>query len=92
MSRNPNGTFSSLVPPLSAASTPPTDLSIPQFILDCTHPLRPIRGADSPWFIEDETGRGVSYEEVRSRTWGLANAIKGRWPSIGGSRNELSIM
>jgi hypothetical protein len=83
MSRNPDGTFSSLVAPLSGACSPPTDLTIAQFILDTTHPLRPIREADSPWFIEDETGRGVGYEEVRTRTWGLANAIRGRWADIG---------
>jgi hypothetical protein len=83
MSRNPDGTFSSLAAPLSNACLPPTDLTIAQFILDTAHPLRPIRQADSPWFIEDETGRGVGYEEVRARTWGLANAIRGRWTDIG---------
>ncbi|KAG8743208.1 hypothetical protein FRC10_000279 [Ceratobasidium sp. 414] len=82
MSRNPDGTFSSLVAPLNEACSPPTDLTIPQFILDSTHPLRPIRDADSPWLIEDGTGRGVGYEEVRARTWGLANAVKRRWPNI----------
>ncbi|QRW10785.1 AMP binding enzyme [Ceratobasidium sp. AG-Ba] len=80
MSRNPDGTFSSLAPPLSQIYSPPTDLSIAQFILDITHPLRPIRDANSPWFIEDETGRGIGYEEVRARTWGLANATRYHWP------------
>ncbi|KAB5587947.1 Acetyl-CoA synthetase [Ceratobasidium theobromae] len=83
MSRNPDGRFSSIVPPIAAAALAPTDLSIPQFILDSTHPLRPIRETKSPWFIEDEIGREIGYEEVRSRTWGLANALKARWPSIG---------
>ncbi|KAJ1302096.1 hypothetical protein OPQ81_000927 [Rhizoctonia solani] len=82
MSRNPDGSFSSLSPPIPDSYSPPTDVSIPQFFLDSTHPLRPIRGSGSPWFIEDETGRTVEFEEVRSRTWGLANGIKGRWPSI----------
>ncbi|EUC61072.1 acetyl-CoA synthetase-like protein [Rhizoctonia solani AG-3 Rhs1AP] len=82
MSRNPDGTFSPLAPPISASCSPPTDVSIPQFFLDSNHPLRPIRGSDSPWFIEDETGRTVGFEEVRSRTWGLANGIRGRWPDI----------
>ncbi|KAG9123509.1 isoleucine-tRNA ligase, partial [Ceratobasidium sp. 392] len=82
MSRNPDGTFSSLVASLDEASSPPTDSTVAQFILDSTHPLRPIRDVNSPWFIEDETGRGVGYEEVRARTWGLANAIRRRWPDI----------
>ncbi|CAE7209894.1 unnamed protein product [Rhizoctonia solani] len=82
MSRNPDGSFSPLVPPIPESCSPPTDVSIPQFFLDSTHPLKPIRGSDSPWFIEDETGRTVGFEEVRSRTWGLANGIRGRWPGI----------
>ncbi|KAG8700788.1 hypothetical protein FRC09_005752 [Ceratobasidium sp. 395] len=82
MSRNPDGTFSSLVAPLNEACMPPDDLTVAQFILDSTHPLRPTRDLGSPWFIEDETGRGVGCEEVRTRTWGLANAIKRRWPDI----------
>lgn len=82
MSRNPDGTFSSFAPPLDEACSPPTDLSIPQFILDSTHPLRPIRDANSPWFVEDETGRRVGYEEVRARTWGLANSVRRRWPDV----------
>ncbi|CUA71013.1 isoleucyl-tRNA synthetase [Rhizoctonia solani] len=81
MSRNPDGTFSPLAPPIPDSCSPRTDVSIPQFFLDSTHPLRPIRGSDSPWFIEDETGRAVGFEEVRSRTWGLANG-RGRWPDI----------
>ncbi|QRV82003.1 AMP binding enzyme [Ceratobasidium sp. AG-Ba] len=82
MSQNPDGTFSSLAPPLDQACSPPTDLTVAQFMLDATHPLRPSRDTSSPWFIEDETGRGVGYEEVRARTWGLANAVRGRWPDI----------
>ncbi|KAF8755494.1 acetyl-CoA synthetase [Rhizoctonia solani] len=76
MSLNSDGTFSSLLPPISDSCSPPTDVSIPQFFLDSTHPLRPIRSSDSPWFIEDETGRTIGFEEVRSRTWGLANVVK----------------
>ncbi|QRW12245.1 AMP binding enzyme [Ceratobasidium sp. AG-Ba] len=82
MSLNQDGTFSSLAPPLNEACSPPTDLSIAQFMLDSTHPLRPIRDANSPWLIEDETGRGIGYEEVRARTWGLANGMRRRWPHI----------
>lgn len=82
MSRNADGTFSSLVAPLTEAQYPRDDQTIPQFILDSSHPLRPGRDVNSPWFIEDETGRGIGYEEVRARVWGVANAIKGRWPDI----------
>ncbi|KAG8732721.1 hypothetical protein FRC11_011380 [Ceratobasidium sp. 423] len=82
MSRNPDGSFSSLAPPIPESCSPPTDVSIPQFFLDSTHPLKPIRDSDSPWFVEDETGRTVGFEEARSRTWGLANGVRGRWPSI----------
>lgn len=83
MSRNSDGTFSSQVPLLKDAECPSDDLTIPQFMLDSTHPLRPSRSANSPWLIEDETGRGIGFEEVRTRVWGLANAISGRWPDIG---------
>ncbi|CAE6481130.1 unnamed protein product [Rhizoctonia solani] len=82
MPRNVDGTFSSQVAPLEGADYPRDDLSIPQFMLDSTHPLRPTREANSPWFIEDETGRGIGFEEVRSRVWGLANAISRRWSDI----------
>ncbi|QRV97648.1 AMP binding enzyme [Ceratobasidium sp. AG-Ba] len=82
MSLNQDGTFSSLAPPLNEACSPPTDISIAQFMLDSAHPLRPIRDANSPWLIEDETGRGIGYEEVRTRTWGLANGMRRRWPHI----------
>ncbi|QRW06027.1 AMP binding enzyme [Ceratobasidium sp. AG-Ba] len=82
MSLNQDGTFSSLAPPLNEACSPPTNLSIAQFMLDSTHPLRPIRDANSPWLIEDETGRAIGYEEVRARTWGLANGMRRRWPHI----------
>ncbi|CAE6424517.1 unnamed protein product [Rhizoctonia solani] len=82
MSRNADGTFSSQVSPLEGVNYPRDDITIPQFMLDSTHPLRPIRDANSPWLIEDETGRGIGFEEVRSRVWGLANAISGRWADI----------
>ncbi|CAE7221755.1 unnamed protein product [Rhizoctonia solani] len=82
MSRNPDGTFSAQSAPLEGPDYPRDDLTIPQFMLDSTHSLRPIREANSPWFIEDETGRGIGFEEVRSRVWGLANAISGRWSDI----------
>jgi len=43
----------------------PDDLTIPQFFLDApAHPLRPERPANSPLFIEDATGRAISFAEV----------------------------
>lgn len=53
----------------------PDDLTLPQFILDSYHPLRPIRPSHVPWFIDDASGRGVGHEEIRSRTYGLANGL-----------------
>ncbi|KAG1784859.1 uncharacterized protein HD556DRAFT_1461201 [Suillus plorans] len=57
----------------------PDDLTLPQFILDSSHPLRPIRPSHVPWFIEDAGGRGVGHEEVRARTYGLANGLSLRF-------------
>lgn len=45
----------------------PDNLSIPQFILDTQHAIRPSRPPQSPWVIEDATSKKVGYEEVRDR-------------------------
>lgn len=61
---------------------PPDDLTLPQFILDAQHPLRQLRTDKvnkAPWLIEDETGKNYTLEEVRARTFGLANAVAKRW-------------
>lgn len=42
----------------------PDDLTLPQFILDSTHPTRPIRKEGIPWLIDDTTGRKIGFEEV----------------------------
>ena len=42
----------------------PDNLTIPQFFLDYSHPIRPIRKGGEPWMIDDETGREVGFEEV----------------------------
>ena len=42
----------------------PDDLTLPQFILDSTHPTRPIRKEGLPWLIDDTTGRKIGFEEV----------------------------
>lgn len=44
----------------------PDDLTVPQFLLDAPHPLRQIRDDNSPWLIDDVTGKAVGAEEVRA--------------------------
>jgi len=57
----------------------PDNLSVPQFILDTQHPTRPLRKDGIPWLIEDASGREVGFEELRRRSYGLANALSARW-------------
>lgn len=57
----------------------PDNLSIPQFILDAQHPTRPLRKDGIPWIIDDASGRKVGFEELRRRSYGLANALSIRW-------------
>ncbi|KAN0087717.1 hypothetical protein V8E55_006338 [Tylopilus felleus] len=57
----------------------PDDLTIPQFFLDSHHPLRPARKTGVPWLIEDATARRINLEELRTRTFGLANALHARF-------------
>ena len=81
---------------ISAALPPiPDDLSVPQFILDHPSPLRTTRPTDTPWLINDHTGRAVHHAEVRlcphlnlnltpvsqiaQRTRSLANALSIKW-------------
>jgi hypothetical protein len=42
----------------------PDDLTVAQFILDSSHPTRPVRSHEVPWLIDDKTGRKVGFEEV----------------------------
>lgn len=53
----------------------PDNLTIPQFILREIASPRPQRSSSVPFFIDDKTGRRISYEEVHKRTYGLANAL-----------------
>ncbi|KAI0672316.1 amp dependent CoA ligase [Trametes maxima] len=57
----------------------PDDLTIPQFLLDSHHPARPVLRTAQPWLVEELTGREVGSDELRARTFGLANALKVRW-------------
>ncbi|KAF9515517.1 hypothetical protein BS47DRAFT_1293743 [Hydnum rufescens UP504] len=68
--------FTSEGPPIPESSLR-DDLTLPQFILDAHHHLRPQRGYNRPWFIDYATGRQYDLEECRSRTFGLANALAG---------------
>ncbi|KAF9515516.1 hypothetical protein BS47DRAFT_1371999 [Hydnum rufescens UP504] len=68
--------FTSEDPPIPESSLR-DDLSLSQFILDTHHHLKPQRGYNRPWFIDYATGRQYDFEECRSRTFGLANALAG---------------
>jgi len=57
----------------------PTNMTIAQFFLDYQHPNRPVRPENAPWLIDNDTGRSYHLEEIRSRTYGLANIMKARW-------------
>lgn len=57
----------------------PDNLTVPQFILDSQHPSRIVRNNSNPWLIEDATGRGVGFEELRARSYGLANSLHLKW-------------
>ncbi|KAH8992514.1 amp dependent CoA ligase [Lactarius akahatsu] len=57
----------------------PDNLTLAQFVLDSTHPYRPLRPQGVPWLIEDATGRKIGLEEVRTRVLGLANALSLKW-------------
>ncbi|KAJ6621117.1 hypothetical protein B0H10DRAFT_2215383 [Mycena sp. CBHHK59/15] len=57
----------------------PDDLTLSQFFLDFNHPSRPPRPQGVPWLIEDHSGRGITGDELRSRTTNLANALRLKW-------------
>ncbi|KAH9178629.1 amp dependent CoA ligase [Lactarius sanguifluus] len=57
----------------------PDNLTLAQFVLDSTHPYKPLRPQGVPWLIEDATGRKIGLEEVRTRVLGLANALSLKW-------------
>jgi len=57
----------------------PDDLTVVQFMLDSNHVSRPAVRRPNAWLIEDASGREIESIEVRSRTFGLANAISKKW-------------
>jgi hypothetical protein len=52
----------------------PDDLTLAQFILDAEHVRKPVR-KNGAWIIDDQSGRKIGLEELRGRTYGLANAF-----------------
>ncbi|KAH7926476.1 acetyl-CoA synthetase-like protein [Leucogyrophana mollusca] len=57
----------------------PDDLTLAQFTLDAQHPARPVRKDGIPWIIEDQSGKKIGLEELRARTYGLANGLSLRY-------------
>ncbi|KAH9947836.1 amp dependent CoA ligase [Amylocystis lapponica] len=57
----------------------PHDMTCSQFMFSCYRLPRPQVENPGPWLIDDATGRKVYVDEVRTRTWGLANAFSIRW-------------
>lgn len=43
----------------------PDNLTIPQFMFDVRHEIRPRRKKETPWLIKDESGDRISEEQVR---------------------------
>ncbi|KAF8128314.1 phenylacetyl-CoA ligase [Mycena galopus ATCC 62051] len=56
----------------------PNDLTTAEFMLNCSHPLRPAQGS-IPCLIEDATGRQVSLNELRERTLALAHSLREKY-------------
>jgi len=57
----------------------PSNMTIAQFFLDYHHPNRPVRPDTAPWLIDNDTGRSYHLEEIRTRTYSLADIMKARW-------------
>ncbi|KAJ6509017.1 amp dependent CoA ligase [Mycena sanguinolenta] len=64
-------------PPLDPLQIP-NDLTIAEFMLEYSHPLRRARGK-IPCFIEEATGRQVSLNELRERTLALAQSLSQKY-------------
>ncbi|KAF8840771.1 phenylacetyl-CoA ligase [Paxillus ammoniavirescens] len=69
----------------------PDDLTLAQFTLDYQHPCRPVQKTGTPWIIEEHTGRRIGVEELRTRTYGLANALKIRYDISFEDRTRLPL-
>ncbi|KAH9950864.1 phenylacetyl-CoA ligase [Amylocystis lapponica] len=60
---------------------PPTNLTLPQFLLDelHAHPTRPDRPLDVPCVIDEESGKKLYFQDLRSRTDALARSLSARF-------------
>ncbi|KAG1733051.1 uncharacterized protein EDB91DRAFT_653561 [Suillus paluster] len=56
----------------------PDDLTLAQFVLDAEHVRKPVRKSGA-WIVDDQSGRNIELEELRVRTYGLANALSIRY-------------
>ncbi|KAJ8583879.1 acetyl-CoA synthetase-like protein [Rhizopogon salebrosus TDB-379] len=68
-----------LVSPAGILPHIPDDLTLAQFALDAEHVRKPVRKDGSGWIIDDQSGRKIGLEELRVRTYGLANALSIRY-------------
>ncbi|KAG1884113.1 hypothetical protein F4604DRAFT_1980114 [Suillus subluteus] len=67
-----------LVSPSGILPRIPDDLTLAQFVLDAEHVRRPVR-KNGTWIVDDQSGRKIGLEELRARTYGLANALSIRY-------------
>ncbi|KAG2032893.1 hypothetical protein BDR03DRAFT_903206 [Suillus americanus] len=67
-----------LVSPSGILPHIPDDLTLAQFVLDVEHVRRPVR-ENGAWIVDDQSGRKIGLEELRARTYGLANALNIRY-------------
>ncbi|KAL4257832.1 hypothetical protein AB1N83_009460 [Pleurotus pulmonarius] len=72
--------------PTSSGEAPhiPDDLTIPQFILDNHHPIRPHRPNGVPWLVADKSGKRMDLEEIQTRTTGLAISLQRKYSIVEG--------
>ncbi|KAJ6586722.1 phenylacetyl-CoA ligase [Mycena sp. CBHHK59/15] len=57
----------------------PDDLTLPQFLFEYKHPIRLHRDSETPWIIDSVSGKKILEEELRERTWCLANGFSSRY-------------
>ena len=72
-------TIQEFVSPNGTVPYIPSNMTVAQFFLDYHHPNRPVRPETTPWLIDNDTGRSYHLEEIRARTYSLANIMKARW-------------
>jgi hypothetical protein len=70
----------------------PSDLTIPQFILDSQHELRPERPQTAPWLIADKSGKKLGLEQVRrvAQIRGEPTVLRNGLRSLDSQENECA--